>query len=281
MGWGVLGPTLVGLSSTQGAGQRVPVRGVWPGLPLPQRLAHEPCSQVLCVVSRPLPTHPHAPATLHELPPAGRWTQCWSPSGCHTPSRPLQDLAPCWLPYCREAPRAGMRLGCSTARGEMLGSPVWAPGSRALGQAGLSGPTSAVFLLLCLVNKAAALSPRPLQGPPEKVGLEGPLWEEVLALSTTGSLETFLSPSWGPWLSCLGPASPGSSVFSTNPPTLPLPQVLPVLLPSSGGTLPSDLHPSAMLDSLLELQSGTSPSPRGVGSAGPLSQAAIPGLEGP
>lgn len=57
--WVAVGPTLCGSPlPLQGAGQRVPVRGVWPGFPLPQRLTHEPCPQVLCVVS--LATRPPA-----------------------------------------------------------------------------------------------------------------------------------------------------------------------------------------------------------------------------
>ena len=74
-GSGRWNPHLLGLSSClpQGAGQRVPVRGVWPGLPLPQGLTHEPCPQVLCVVS--LAIGPHAlatrPARIASLPAAG------------------------------------------------------------------------------------------------------------------------------------------------------------------------------------------------------------------
>lgn len=63
-GWELpLGPTPSGsLPTPQGAGQCVPVRGVWPGLPLSQGFTHEPGPQVLCVVS--LATH-CLPARLH------------------------------------------------------------------------------------------------------------------------------------------------------------------------------------------------------------------------
>lgn len=105
----------------------------------------------------------------------------------------------------------------------MLGSPDLALGSHPLARLNCPGPTFAVFWLLCLVNKTAVLSPRPFQGPPEQVGLEGPLWGEAQVLSTAGTLETFLSPPGG-----LGRAAcfafPGFSVCSTNHPFLPPPE---------------------------------------------------------
>lgn len=66
--------TLWSLFPPQGSGQCVPVRGVWSGFPLPQRLAHEPCPQVFCVVSlvtRPSARTPPPPCT-HRLLPATR-----------------------------------------------------------------------------------------------------------------------------------------------------------------------------------------------------------------
>lgn len=77
------------------------------------------------------------------------------------------------------------------------GPQTWLQGpSKPLAKPNCPGPTFAVFLLLYLVNKTAVLSPQPFQGPPEQVGLEGPLWGEAQVLSTTGTLDT-LSPPGG------------------------------------------------------------------------------------
>ena len=99
-GWkgkGQLGPPPGGsLLLPQGAGQRVPVRGVWPGLPLPQGLAHEPCPQVLCVVSLAIRPHTLAacPARIASLPAAGAgMNPALVLAGRHPPSEPLWDLA--------------------------------------------------------------------------------------------------------------------------------------------------------------------------------------------
>ena len=160
-----------------------------------------------------------------------------------------------------------MRLGSKTARGEMLGSPDLAPGS----SSPWPGRAAQAPLLLCMllhpVNKSCCTG-TPASSVKRRCGW-GALWEEVLALSTTRSLETFLSPSWGPWLSCLCPASPGSSVFSTKPPFFPSPKSCLGSCPVLGVPCPAQ-HPSVMLDSLpLEVQSGTSPSPQGECPQGP------------
>lgn len=137
-------PTLWVSLLPQGAGQRVPVRGVRPGLPLPQGLTHEPCPQVLCVVS--LAAHQHAPSTLHDrlLPAAGAGMDpALAHVGRHPPSQPLQDPVPpqyTHYPSLQEEPRAGMRLGSRRARGRDAEAPSLDCGSQTPGQAGLYRP---------------------------------------------------------------------------------------------------------------------------------------------
>lgn len=130
-----------------------------------------------------------------------------------------------------------MRLVSRTAAGRGAGPP--APRARP----DCPGPTFAVFLLLYLINKAAVLScwwavGTSLGG--GTGGLEGPLWGEAQALSTTRTPETSLSPRPGPValglpMSCL----PGSSVFSTILPLFSSPQV-PTRLPPSSGDAPDE-----------------------------------------
>lgn len=102
----------------QGAGQRVPVRGVWPGLPLPQGLAHEPCPQVLCVVSPA--AHLHAPTSCTDglsLAAGASMDPALVHSGCHPPPQPLRDPAPSHCPSLQEGPRTGVKLGSRRAWG--------------------------------------------------------------------------------------------------------------------------------------------------------------------
>lgn len=100
------------------------------------------------------------------------------------------------LAFILRGARAGMRLVSRTAAGRGAGPP--APRARP----DCPGPTFAVFLLLYLINKAAVLScwwavGTSLGG--GTGGLEGPLWGEAQALSTTRTPETSLSPRPAPW----------------------------------------------------------------------------------
>lgn len=160
--WVVVGPTLCGsLLSLQGTGQRVPVRGVWPGFPLPQRLTHEPCPQVLCVVSlatSPPARTPPPPCTNHCPPAAGAgMDRLWPSAGTtHLPS--LSRPGPHAVPHFRGG-QSRDEVGLQEVMGERCRAPRL--GSREPDPlAGLDcpGPTFAVFLLLCLINKAAVLS---------------------------------------------------------------------------------------------------------------------------
>lgn len=141
--WWPLGPPLGGsLLLPQGAGQCVPVRGVWPGLPLPQGLAHEPCPQVLRVVS--LATRPPSLPALHESRPCQlpgqAWTRRWSALGATCLLSPSRTWPSC-CPSLQDRSGAAMTLGSRRARGRDARVPSF--GSKepdAPGQAGLYRP---------------------------------------------------------------------------------------------------------------------------------------------
>lgn len=124
------------VSPPQGAGQRVPVRRVRPGLPLPQGLSHEPGPQVLRVVSRAallartsICHHAHTDVIRHAHT-SPRTHKCPTLIVRHRPGSDLPWMLSAF-PAC--AARAlicltsqGLRAGggCAPGRhGEMLGTP--------------------------------------------------------------------------------------------------------------------------------------------------------------
>lgn len=131
-----------------------------------------------------------------------------------------------------------MRLVSRTAAGRGAGPP--APRARP----DCPGPTFAVFLLLYLINKAAVLScwwavGTSLGG--GTGGLEGPLWGEAQALSTTRTPETSLPPPHPPprGLGAADVLSPRLLCLFYHPPTFSSPQV-PTRLPPSSGDAPDE-----------------------------------------
>lgn len=152
---GNMEPTPAGsLLLPQGAGQRVPVRRVWPGLPLPQGLTHEPCPQVLCVVSLAVGPHtlaarPAQPCQCRERHGPGTGL-LWAPP--HLLKAPR--TWPSRYPSLPEGPGAGMRPGSRRPWGSDAGVPSLGSKEPApLARVDCTSPTFTLFLLLNLVNK--------------------------------------------------------------------------------------------------------------------------------
>lgn len=110
-------------------------------------------------------------------------------------------LAPLWAPLAFPAasgpgPLLSLTSGGAQSRDEVglqermkercWGPQTWLEGARPPARLDCAVPTFAVFLLLSLVNKAAVLSPQPIQGPPEQVGLERTLWGRLRPLAQPG-----------------------------------------------------------------------------------------------